>query len=45
MYLLLVLILTAHSNVDYKLVADNAALVLDTRDAMSEFATENVILL
>ncbi|HSK48463.1 MAG TPA: nucleotide sugar dehydrogenase [Coriobacteriia bacterium] len=40
-----VLLLTAHSGIDYRLVADNASLVLDTRNAMREYACERVVCL
>lgn len=40
-----VLILTAHSNVDYQLVADHAKLVLDTRNAMKGIVSDNVVTL
>ncbi len=38
-----VLIITAHSGVDYELVARSASLVLDTRNAMSAYAGDNVV--
>lgn len=38
-----VLILTAHSNVDYKLIAENAALVVDTRNVMAGFDGRNIV--
>jgi len=38
-----VLIITAHSNVDYALVVDSADLILDTRNALSSYDAENVV--
>ena len=38
-----VLIITAHSGVDYELVARSASLVLDTRNAMSAYPGDNVV--
>jgi UDP-N-acetyl-D-glucosamine dehydrogenase len=38
-----VLIITAHKNLDYALVAENAALVLDTRNAMWQFDGPKVV--
>lgn len=38
-----VLIITAHSNVDYELVARFSDLVLDTRNALSAFEGENIV--
>jgi len=38
-----VLVITAHTGVDYELVARSASLVLDTRNAMSAHPGENVV--
>lgn len=38
-----VLIITAHSGVDYELVAQKAPLVFDTRNALAEFNGRNVV--
>jgi len=38
-----VVLVTAHSGVDYDLVAENARLVLDTRNALAAYAGANVV--
>ena len=38
-----VVICTEHSAVDYALIAKNAKLVVDTRNAMAAFPSENII--
>jgi len=38
-----VLIITAHSNVDYDLVVQSADLVLDTRNALKDFESDNIV--
>jgi UDP-N-acetyl-D-glucosamine dehydrogenase len=38
-----VLVVTAHRGVDYRLVADTAQLVLDTRNAMKGFESERIV--
>ena len=41
-----VVILTDHSSLDYKLIADNAKLILDTRNALRQFkGSSNIITL
>ncbi len=38
-----VLVITGHSSVDYQLVADNAKVVLDTRNAMKDIESDRVV--
>lgn len=40
-----VLILTAHSNVDYQRIVDHASLVLDTRNATKGMVSDNIVAL
>lgn len=40
-----VLIITAHKNIDYAMVVDNASLVFDTRNAITGSGNQNVVLL
>ena len=36
-------VITNHSNVDYKLIADNCKLIIDTRDSMKLFDKKNIL--
>jgi len=38
-----VIVVTAHQNVDYKLIADYGRLVIDTRNVMAEFPNSNTV--
>ncbi|HEY3375691.1 MAG TPA: nucleotide sugar dehydrogenase [Candidatus Aquicultor sp.] len=38
-----VLIVTDHTNVDYQMVADNAKLIVDTRNKLKNFAGSNIV--
>ncbi len=38
----LVLITTAHSNIDYGLIVENSNCIYDTRNALSEYETDNI---
>jgi UDP-N-acetyl-D-glucosamine dehydrogenase len=39
----LVIIITAHTNVDYKMVAEHAPLILDTRNATKGIKSPNIV--
>jgi UDP-N-acetyl-D-glucosamine dehydrogenase len=39
----LVVIITDHSGIDYKMIVDNASLIFDTRNALKDFRSENIV--
>jgi len=38
-----ILIITAHSNVDYGLVVEHSDLILDTRNALAQFKSASIV--